>query len=409
MNYGDDYEMAEENVGQSALYKAGAKKYLTKMKRGNMFSKNILSYLVDIHSSFSGNKVDINKIELSLQVLESLIREIERHYLFSLVFPEHPKAKNARIPTKFPIPSFTFQQKSQFTIKPLGGNFQLQYIPQALFDDQTLTTVGSIWVCEDATLSGVTAVTVDKYTLNKIDYLLLKDAVQVYRLVSCTILATYIGSIDQHSGILGGAVDISYVNTNTADVQYSIFSNTDDKMFAIQTIPFNGLKLNYFPKDYVDFNFIRVNNATVSLSNQGVPTHTRLIMYGQNLPRESSIRIEIIRNFEAIAASGFIDLTGTNSVVADSTKIDSDEKNGDFALSMGGKMTEKNFVTMPIAEIKEKEGEVKDTILDMTNNSDFRLGPGEMIQSKNSGSLFENALQIGKPILKTVGFDNMLM
>ena len=241
----------------------GAKKYLSKLKRGNMFSKHILNSLVDIHASFTGKTIDMSRVELNLQLLETLIREIEKHYLFGLVFPEHPKAKNVRIPSKFPIPSFTFQQKSQFTIKPnASGNFQLQYIPQALFDDSAVTTAGSTWVCTDAALTGTTASGIT-YTLNNNDFLLLKDAVQVYRLVSCTILATYIGSIDQHSGILGGGVDVSYLSTNTADLSYGVFSTIDDKMFALQTIPFNGLKLNYFPKDYADLNFIRINKNII--------------------------------------------------------------------------------------------------------------------------------------------------
>lgn len=408
MNSNEDVTMYEDNFGQSGLYKAGAKKYLNKLKRGSMFSKNILNYLVDIHSSFTGNKVNMDKIELSLQMLESLIRDLERHYLFSLVFPEHPKAKNSRIPCKFPIPSFTFQQKTQFTVKPTSGNFQIQYIPQALFDDSTLTTVGSIWVCEDASLNGSTAVTVDKYTLNKSDYLLLQNAVQVYRLVSCTILANYIGSIDQHSGVLGGSVDISYLSTNTPDVQYSVFSNNDDKMFAVQTIPFNGMKLNYFPKDYVDLNFIRVNNATINLANQGIPTHIRLILYGQNLPKESSIRIEIIRNFEAVASSGFIDLTGSNTVVADSTRVENnDDRISDMALNMGGKMTEKNFVTMPITDIKEKENLVKDTILELPNNGDYKLKPFENDSNENSPNLFESSLKMGNPIMKSLAYDSV--
>lgn len=404
-----DVEMYEDNMGSSALYKAGAKKYLKRANRGNMFSKNILNYLVDIHSSFSSSKIDLNKIELSLQVLESLIKEIEKHYLFSLVFPEHPKAKNARIPSKFPIPSFTFQQKSQFTIKPLGGNFQLQYIPQALFDDPTLTTVGSIWIASDATLTGTTPVAVGAYSLNKNDYLLLQNAVQVYRLVSCTILATYIGSIDAHSGVLGGGVDISFLSTNTPDVQYSNFSVIDDKMFAMQTIPFNGLKLNYFPKDYVDLNFIRVNNATVSLANQGIPTHVRMLMYGQNLPKESSIRVEIIRNFEAIAASGFIDLTNSNSVVADSSKVETDERMGDFALSMGAKMNENNLVSMPMNELKEKENIVRETILDLPTNNDFKPSAADRANKEELPSLFESSLDIGKPITRTLANDGLIM
>ena len=64
----------EDNIGESPLYKAGAKKYLSKLKRGNMFSKHILNSLVDIHASFTGKTIDMSRVELNLQLLETLIR-----------------------------------------------------------------------------------------------------------------------------------------------------------------------------------------------------------------------------------------------------------------------------------------------------------------------------------------------
>ena len=146
-------------------------------------------------------------------------------------------------------------------------------------------------------------------------------------------------------------------------------------------------------------NFIRINNGTITLANQGISTHVRLLMYGQNLPVSSSIRIEIIRNFEAIAASNFIDLTGTNTVVANNIAIQNDQRLNDLALDMGAKMSVNHLISMPMDQIEAKHDKVKDIILELPTPYDYKLPPNN---SEEGVTLYDAASEIGRPITKTV-------
>jgi hypothetical protein len=269
------------------------------------FDKTFLSKIVDMHNALGKHRVDLNEIENLLEFFEHYRSELRMHYLYSLIFPE--RSKNVRIPTKFPIPSFTFLQKSNFTITANGsGNFYLQWVPQTLLSSAyTTANNGNCLLNTSSAITGSAAdTTTTNYTSITSDRLLNATLIQAYRLVSASLIVKYVGSVDAHSGILGGGVDISYIDSLLPDTASGVFNVIDDKIWSIQSNPYEGLRLIYFPKDFGDLNFIRPDVGTQS---NGLSTCVRLLVYGQNIPAGATIRVELFRNFEAIPYPGNAD------------------------------------------------------------------------------------------------------
>ena len=312
------------------------------------FGRAYLQKILQIHNAVMKDKVNLSQISDALEFFDEYHKEIKRSYLHSLIFPE--KTRGVRVPTKFPIPTLTFTQKNQLTISPnTNGNFLVQWNVQSLFDNTTATpTYSDLWLNVAATLTGATTGVAS--TSSRANFLNVQNTLNAYRLVSATMIVTYIGSVDAHSGILGGGIDINIATSSGSDdTSLTNFSNVDDKMFSYQSIPFNGLKLNYFPKDYADLNMYRIpaDTATSQLSAQGLPSWIKLIVYGQNLAGGSSIRIDFYRNWEAVPATAFSDIV---SAQLPTQKEALYNKNQEEPLDVAKKMVSLNAAVMSIPE-----------------------------------------------------------
>lgn len=224
----------------------------------------------------------------------------------------------------------------------------LQWTPQSLLDSAyAVANNGNLLLNNATTLTGLAAdATASNYTSITVDRLQTAGLVQAYRLVSASLIISYIGSIDAHSGVLGGAMDISFYDSLLPDTASAQFSVIDDKMWSVNANPYEGLRLIYFPKDYSDFNFLRMN---ISTQVNNLPTCLRFLAYGQNLPGGSSVRVDLYRNFEAIPTPA----------VADYVNMDfakqSPAQNKQDPVTAGKIIAEQNLaVTKNTAEDKQK-------------------------------------------------------
>jgi hypothetical protein len=283
------------------------------------FDQTFLSKMIDFYNTLgTKEKIRLSDIDNIVEFFQKFMESSKKRYLMSLVFPE--TGYGVRIPTKFPLPTATFKQKTFFTVTPnSSGNFYLQFTPQSLLETGKSYTAntGELLLNNSAGLNGTTA---DTNTANYTPLTVARIAgvantvgppvvinnllVNAYRLVSASLVLTYQGSIEQHSGTLGSGLDVSFYDSLNPDTEASVFSVIDDKMWSYRGEPGNGLRIVYFPKDYSDLNFLR---PSISTQTQGLSTCVRFLIYGHNLPSGASIKVDLYRNFEYIPTPGWTD------------------------------------------------------------------------------------------------------
>lgn len=304
------------------------------------FGKTFLLKLVHGYNALSKQVINLDEVDDVIELIIKMRQEITKSYLYSIIFPE--KCRGMRIPTKFPIPSMTFYQKSHLTITPnSSGVWYLQWCPQTLLTSSFNTAnQGNLLLNNSSTLTGGTAdTTATNYTSVTIDRLQSAGMIQAYRLVSASLIISYVGSVDAHAGVLGGGVDISMTDSILPDTSASAFNVIDDKIWNLQASPYEGLRLIYFPKDYNDLNFIRPD---VSSQSNGLSTVIRFLVYGQNMPAGASVRCDLVRNFEGLPLPAMADF-----VTMDFHKQKTPggySKSGDPALDAGSLVAENNAV-----------------------------------------------------------------
>ena len=365
------------------------------------FDRTFLSKLVDLHNQLGKQKLNLNEIDNIIEFLIHYKKELTNNYLYSLLFPE--RSKGTRIPTKFPIPSMTFQQKSNLTINPnVSNNWYFQWCPQTLLSTAFVTANnGNCLLNNSAAITGSVAdTTAANYTAITVDRLQNAGMIQAYRLVSASLIISYVGSVDAHSGVIGGGVDVSFVDSTLPDTASSVFSTIDDKIWNLQTNPYEGLRLIYFPKDYSDLNFIRTD---VSTATNGIPTCIRFLLYGQNMPIGASVRIDLYRNFEAIPFPGMSDF-----VTVDFFKPKNSNPNsqGEPAIDAGSKIAESGVTVTKLSDEKALEDYAlsggsygfKDTNDDIGENAFEDVAMGRK-DSGFFGSLFDIAGGLGKTLI----------
>jgi hypothetical protein len=308
------------------------------------FDRTFLSKLVDMHNVMAKDKINLNDVESVLEFLIHYKKELSASYLYALIFPE--KSKGCRIPTKFPIPSMAFQQRSCLTITPnSSSNWYLQWTPQSLLSSAYVTpNNGNLLLNNASALTGsVIDSTAANYTSITVDRLQNANMIQAYRLVSASMIITYVGSVDAHSGVIGGGIDISYVDSLFPDTASSVFSTIDDKIWNMQVNPYEGMRLIYFPKDYNDLSFIRPD---ISTQTNGVSTCLRFLIYGQNMPLGASVRVDLYRNFEGIPFPGMSDFVSMDFYKSKSVSSSSNEP----AIDAGSKIAESKVTITKISD-----------------------------------------------------------
>lgn len=302
--------------------------------------------------TLAGKEFSINTMDSAIDNLMKLKEDLTKKYLFSLLFPE--KSKGTRIPSKFPVPSATFQQTDFLLITPNAlGNFEVQWSPQ------NLSISNANYEITYDVAPGLNGISLDTifYSTSTLTSPLATNW-QAFRVVSACMIVQYIGSFINLSGTFGGGLDITTQYPNNWDPNYSNFSNVDDRLWSQVVRVDEGLKVVYFPKDYSDFNFIKPNQAPNS--GNSMSSSVKLIVYGQNLPPNvSCVRIDFIKNVEAIPGPAFADIVELG--------FSSSKNNSEHALDAAKMLTTSNSVITRLVEQEELENVMKTKGADYKN------------------------------------------
>ena len=299
-NFYNRYELTPNNNNNNQLQNKVQSVNNQLQNISNRYGADFYNALGGLYSRLTNKKLDVDKVLDTVDILNKIKADMTKRYLYSLLFPE--KSKGARIPTKFPVPSTTFQQTDFVLVTPnASGNFILQWCPQNL---SSSTSNNEIVLNVASTLTGNNTDTT--YTTQSSLMNSLVTNWQAFRVVSACLVVQYVGSYVNLQGVFGGGLDISASTSNSYDSNYSVFSNIDDRLWSQTTRVDEGLKIVYFPKDYNDLSFIKPNTTPAS---NNLASTVRLMVYGQNLPASvQCVRIDIIKNVEAIPGPAFADI-----------------------------------------------------------------------------------------------------
>ena len=211
----------------------------------NNYDKEMLTTLSDLYASLTGERLDLNNIANSIELLAKYNEKSEYNYLNNLLMPE--KCKNVKIPSPIPVPSCSFQLHNCVTLTPNSqGNIGIIFNPFFLmnkdinmssetvtadtgFLNKVITQNGTVYASQqlgtfipenqefiysivsgssllvnnDEMLSGTEPN--DNWVPVNINQAI-PGVYDQYRLVSASIVIKYIGRLDIVSGVIGGAV-----------------------------------------------------------------------------------------------------------------------------------------------------------------------------------------------------------
>lgn len=294
------------------------------------YDKRLLSWLGKMHKMLNKDEIPVEDFQDAIKLLDHIKKGSESKYLKNLVYPED--ANDAKIPTRFPVPSSSFQLHSSFmTSTNAAGNVSGYLNPWFLGNSGE----SSFYVNNDATLTGNSAsnfFTNVEAGQNVPAYIYTR-----YRLVSLSLQVSYVGRWDIVSGMVGGAItfdpaigDPSAVGTvELAGARYGQYDLIDDSYFSYRTQAINGLRLIYVPIDPSQEEY-----QTVGQELRGECIH----FYGQGLPPSSPcLRVDIYANYECLADASFqnyipsTSCSGKADEVRTATKVLSENK--DLAIS----------------------------------------------------------------------------
>ena len=276
----------------------------------NNYDKEMLTILSDLYASLTGERLDLNNIANTVDMLMKYNAKSEYNYLNNLLYPE--KCKSVKIPSPIPIPSCSFQLHNCVTLQPNGmGNIAILFNPNFLASKSFVTspdhytTDKKIYFSGTGTTYDETSTLVPKagellYSPSMLSSLLVNndagltgtqpnnnfrpininqcipDVYDQYRLVSASIVIKYIGRLDIVSGVIGGAIIFDenpvlngtvYFKTGdgTAEVgnlvqsyaeldtsRYAKYGNFDlamDSFYHQENLCLEGLRQLYFPID----------------------------------------------------------------------------------------------------------------------------------------------------------------
>ena len=370
-NFNNRYGVAPSPIYSTDVQKVNAEENIKLIS--TRYGADFYNALGGLYTALTGKTLNTNKILNIVDILNKIKQDLTKKYLYSLLFPE--KCKGSRIPTKFPVPSATFQMNDFILVSPnASGNFVVQWSPQNLSSSTANnelvlnTAAGLTGLNNDATYVTQTALTNALVT-----------QWQAFRVVSACIVVQYIGSYINLQGTFGAGLDISGSNSNSFDSNYSNFSNIDDRLWSQVTRVDEGLKIVYFPKDYNDLSFIRPNQTP---SQNNLASAIRLLVYGQSLPASTQcIRIDFIKNVEAIPGPAFGDIVETGYLESDSMT--------DHALESSKLLTKSNLV---VSRIEEQENLEK--IMKTSGNDYLQIlnDPNLQERKRSRADILKNSL-----------------
>jgi hypothetical protein len=359
----------------------------TNLSQGRTFSglqniqdsslKKMYGWLSDLHSALNRDRISTRELDILMKQLDDLNANNREDYVNTLLYPESVFGK--KIPCLFPIPSTTFQLHlvSQTISTNSSGNVAFTYNPVFL-QDSSATTQSTFYINNNVALTGSGSSNfflAQDLQYNQIPANLYGN----YRIVSASIVLTYIGRIDIVSGVVG--VGIGLNNSGVAapqaigatDANSAIFGNfvqVDNLYFSERTQSANGARAIYFPIDDRYTNFLAVYTGTV-----GVPGATLsncftssfyFAGYGQGLPISSPVlRFDFYINVEAVVTPQFNNFIPQTT--AGSSSVDAISTAANELMKHNSKLLINNSSDIPGPELSDVS--TKSLITNLTGNS----------------------------------------
>lgn len=277
------------------------------------YDKAFLSYLVRMGHALSGNEINLHDVKNTLEAIETLKKSQDQEYLKSMVYPE--RAKNAKIPSAFPIPSASFQLKSSINLTPnSSGNACLLINPFFLAEERVSPTaqMTSIYLNNHSTLTGSAA----NNNFIPIDggQFVPPNVYDQYRLVSASVVVKYIGRLDTVQGLIGGSIifDDKLSGTSVSNTvvpslaKYGNFNMLQDAYFWQEFYSIHGMRELYFP---LDITFEQYHDLDKSKDGFGFALYL-LTSTSSNSP---TIKIDLFFNFECLPTIDFLNFMPTSS------------------------------------------------------------------------------------------------
>lgn len=333
------------------------------------YDKKMLNYLVGMYNNLSSEKINIDELENSIDVLTKLKGKQEYCYLSNLLKPE--TAKGSKIPSPIPVPSAAFQLHNSVTVSTNDkGNLAIVFNPFFLYDSNTGSSNNLLPLNYDNTYIGekaayVSAGFLSSFWLNNDTGLTgnsqnqgywtpinigqgIPNVYDQYRLVSASIVVKYIGRLDIVSGVIGGAIvfdenqyiglgngrfykesgeisDTGVTTTNPSLSKYSNFDLAMDSFYHQENLCLEGCRELYFPIDNTFEEYMKLSNNNILSFSPYLNTQTvfnnilltsdqdyyksgfNYMIYVLGAPASSScFKIDIYCNFECLPNAEFL-------------------------------------------------------------------------------------------------------
>lgn len=221
-----------------------------------------------------------------LDRINEMYQNANLEYRKSLLHPE--LHQGAKIPSEIPNETATAQIKYNGTITPnASGRFIFVVDPSiqsgSVYNGATVDGVGT----------GGSATTVS--------FLQDDNIIDMFRLVSSSLVIQYTGRLDSHSGFICGAItsNLSNATNNT----FFTFTNIEDIQNKKVVVPVDGLKLIYSPYDTSQLDYYKQSDYAGATAPQR--WKKLFIIYGEGLPNTACIRWDYTRNIEYVSKPSY--------------------------------------------------------------------------------------------------------
>jgi hypothetical protein len=278
--------------------------------------KKVLDLLVNMHTAINRDKLDLYELDNLFKAMQHMQEDAKEYYINSLLYPE--VSMGCKLPTLFPIPSSAFQMHFVATGIPTNsyGNLGWTWNPYFLQDAAATTAYSTFFVNTSGTYQG--GAPDNNFNAQLISYNQIPSGVYgSFRVVSASIVVSYIGRMDIVSGTIGMGIGLNNsgvappLGSGAPDPQSAIFGVTaqvDNLYFKERTPAANGIRGIYFPIDDKYTYFLPLNTLTgpgATLTNC-YNTGFYFAGYANGLPASTvSLRFDMYVNYEAMVIPGF--------------------------------------------------------------------------------------------------------
>lgn len=316
----------------------------------------IINKLFNLRNLLTAERLSIASIKQQIDELSAYNKSQNYEYLVNLLRPE--AARGSKIPSQIPVPSCSFQLHNSITLTTNDkGNVAFFMNPDFLAGESAigvpLGTIGNYKYYSHSYLSTAWINNNDQLTGNApnnnwgpVNFgQTLPDVYEQYRLVSASMVVTYIGRLDSVQGIVGGAIffgendtigglvqqynDEEQYNPQGGGLQtvapaltkYGNFDFAQDAFYSQQNKTLEGVRMLYFPIDNSFEEYTKVmDNATINANQTLQDGHVMYqvgedyykagfnwFFYSQGAPTNSPcFKVDIYCNFECLPSAAFL-------------------------------------------------------------------------------------------------------